>query len=65
MATATMCDPCHSRNIINASVSWCMECEEELCSECAVHHKAMKVAKNHQCNWFKAKNIIFSAVEQA
>ena len=50
MATATMCDPCHSRNIINASVSWCMECEEELCSECAVHHKAMKVAKNHQCN---------------
>ena len=57
MATATMCDPCHSRNIINASVSWCMECEEELCSECAVHHKAMKVAKNHHVIDLKLKTL--------
>ena len=47
MATATICDPCQSRNIVNTSVSCCMECEEELCSECAIHHKAMKMAKNH------------------
>jgi hypothetical protein len=32
-----------------------MECEEELCSECAVHHKAMKVAKNHHVIDLKLK----------
>jgi len=55
MATATICDPCQSRNIVNISVSWCMECEEELCSECAVHHKAMKMAKNHHVIDLKLK----------
>ena len=47
MATATICDHCQIRNEINTYVSWCMECEEELCSECAVHHQAIKMARNH------------------
>jgi hypothetical protein len=32
MATPEICDPCQSRNITKTSVSWCMECEEELCT---------------------------------
>ena len=47
MGTATICDPCQSRNIFNTSVSWCMECEEELCSECAEYHTNLKMARNH------------------
>ena len=47
MATATICDPCQSRNIINTSVSWCVECEEELCSECTEYHTNLKMARNH------------------
>ena len=34
MATATICDPHQGRNVINTSVSWCMECEEDVCTEC-------------------------------
>ena len=47
MATATICDPCQSRNIVNTSVSWCMECEEELCSECTEYHTNLKMARTH------------------
>ena len=64
MATATICDPCQSRNIINTSVSWCMECEEELCSECAVHHKAMKVAKNHHVIDLKLKSSYYALLKK-
>jgi uncharacterized protein YfkK (UPF0435 family) len=46
MATATVCDPCHSSNVVNTSVSWCMECEEELCFECAEYHTKLKIARN-------------------
>ena len=34
MATAEICDHCQIRDKITTSVNWCMECEEELCSEC-------------------------------
>jgi hypothetical protein len=34
MATATIYDLHQGRNVINTSVSWCMECEEDVCTEC-------------------------------
>ena len=55
MATATICDPCQSRNIVNTSVSWCMECEEELCSECTEYHTNLKMARNHHVVDLKLK----------
>ena len=55
IATATICDPCQSRNIVNTSVSWCMECEEELCSECAEYHTNLKMARNHHVVDLKLK----------
>jgi hypothetical protein len=55
MATATICDPCQSRNMVNTSVSWCMECEEELCSECTEYHTNLKMARNHHVVDLKLK----------
>ena len=55
MATATVCDPCHSSNVVNTSVSWCMECEEELCFECAEYHTKLKIARNHHVVDLKLK----------
>ena len=55
MATATICDPCQSRNIVSTSVSWCMECEEELCSECTEYHTNLKMARNHHVVDLKLK----------
>ena len=55
MATATVCDPCHSGNVVNTSVSWCMECEEELCFECAEYHTKLKIARNHHVVDLKLK----------
>ena len=52
---ATICDPCQSRNIVNTSVSWCMECEEELCSECTEYHTNLKMARNHHVVDLKLK----------
>jgi hypothetical protein len=53
MATDTVCDPCHSSNVVNTSVSWCMECEEELCFECAEYHTKLKMARNHHFSIFQ------------
>jgi hypothetical protein len=47
MAKATICDPCQTRDKSITSVSWCMECEEELCSECSEFHTTVKVARKH------------------
>ena len=55
MATATVCDPCHNSNVVNTSVSWCMECEEELCFECAEYHTKLKIARNHHVVDLKLK----------
>ena len=55
MATPEICDPCHTRNITKTSVSWCMECEEELCTECTEHHTALKMARNHHVVDLKLK----------
>ena len=55
MATATICDPCQSRNKVTTSVSWCMECEEELCFECTEYHTNLKMARNHHVVDLKLK----------
>ena len=55
MATATMCDPCQNRNKSSISVSWCMECENDLCSECTEYHTAVKVARDHHVVDLKLK----------
>ena len=55
MATATICDPCQSRNNVTTSVSWCMECEEELCFECTEYHTNLKMARNHHVVDLKLK----------
>ena len=56
MAKATICDPCQSRNMVNTSVSWCLDCEEELCSECAEYHTNLKMARNHHVLDLKLKS---------
>ena len=55
MATTTVCDPCHISNVVNTSVSWCMECEEELCFECAEYHTKLKIARHHHVVDLKLK----------
>ena len=65
MATATICFPCRGRNIINTSVSWCMECEEELCSECAEYHTALKVTRNHHVVDLKLKTSYSSLLKKS
>ena len=56
MAKATICDPCQSRNMVNTSLSWCLDCEEELCSECAEYHTNLKMARNHHVLDLKLKS---------
>jgi hypothetical protein len=29
------------------SVSWCVNCEESLCTNCAENHRAMKISRSH------------------
>ena len=55
MATPDICDPCQIRNITKTSVSWCMECEEELCIECTEYHTALKAMRNHHVVDLKLK----------
>jgi hypothetical protein len=55
MGTPAICDPCQTRNITKTSLSWCMECEEELCPECTEHHTALKATRNHHVVDLKLK----------
>ena len=64
MATATICYPCRGRNIINTSVSWCMECEEELCFECTEYHTALKATRNHHVVDLKVKTSYSSLLKK-
>ena len=65
MATATICGPCHSSNVVNTSVSWCMECEEELCFECAEYHTKQKMARNHHVVDLKLKTSYSSLLKKS
>ena len=65
MATPEICDPCQTRNITKTSVSWCMECEEELCTECTEHHTALKMARNHHVVDLKLKKSYASLLKKS
>ena len=65
MATATICGPCHSSNVVNTSVNWCMECEEELCFECAEYHTKQKMARNHHVVDLKLKTSYSSLLKKS
>ena len=65
MATPEICDPCQIRNIAKTSVSWCMECEEELCPECTEHHKALKATRNHHVVDLKLKKSYESLLKKS
>ena len=55
MDTSTMCDPCISKGRENLAVNWCMECEEEICSECTHSHNLYKTLKSHHLVDLKEK----------
>ncbi|CAG2247771.1 unnamed protein product [Mytilus edulis] len=49
MATFTsVCAVCDHRHQVSTSTHWCIECEEQLCSDCKNHHNALKVTRNHK-----------------
>ena len=64
MATAEICDHCQIRDKITTSVNWCMECEEELCSECTAFHTALKATRNHHVVDLKLKTSYSSLLEK-
>ena len=64
MATAEICDHCQIRDKITTSVNWCMECEEELCSECTEFHTALKATRNHHVVDLKLKTLYSSLLEK-
>ena len=65
MATAMICGPCHISNVVNTSVSWCMECGEELCFECAEYHTKQKMARNHHVVDLKLKTSYSSLLKKS
>ncbi|CAC5417942.1 unnamed protein product [Mytilus coruscus] len=50
MASSTdkLCGPCEARYITTTAVSWCMDCDDGLCSPCLEDHKVNKASKKHQ-----------------
>ncbi|CAC5409117.1 unnamed protein product [Mytilus coruscus] len=44
---APECGPCQSQDIFKAANKWCTTCEEGLCDNCNVHHKANKASRHH------------------
>jgi hypothetical protein len=65
MDTPAICDPCQILYITKTSVSWCMECEEELCPECTEHHAALKATRNHHVVDLKHNKHIVSLVKKS
>ncbi len=65
MDTPAICDPCQILYITKTSVSWCMECEEELCLECTEHHAALKATRNHHVVDLKHNKHIVSLVKKS
>ena len=42
------CDPCRYDDDRKEAVSFCIECDEYLCSTCSSTHKKLSVSRNHQ-----------------
>ena len=41
------CEPCYRKNKTVESGGYCLECTENLCSECIDYHKNLKITENH------------------
>ncbi|XP_076108678.1 uncharacterized protein LOC143076716 isoform X1 [Mytilus galloprovincialis] len=41
------CNPCSRRDVESKSTSWCIDCEEGLCSKCLEDHQAIKLTGSH------------------
>ena len=65
MDTLAICEPCQTRKLTKTSVSWCMECEEELCPECTEHHTALKATRNHHVVDLKLKTSYASLLKRS
>ena len=44
----TNCDPCQEQGNITEGTSWCPNCEEKLCNDCASHHRSSKATQSHK-----------------
>ncbi|XP_060554772.1 tripartite motif-containing protein 2-like [Ruditapes philippinarum] len=42
------CEPCKDNKESKIARSWCQQCSEALCEECAKCHMSMKATKNHE-----------------
>ncbi|VDI09059.1 tripartite motif-containing protein 2/3 [Mytilus galloprovincialis] len=42
------CDVCDFKNIKEASVVWCLNCDESLCQHCLDHHSVHKLSRYHE-----------------
>jgi len=47
MDSSTLCDPCDRTSKSSFAVKYCSDCEEFLCSECAVDHSKLKAFVSH------------------
>ncbi|XP_071123505.1 E3 ubiquitin-protein ligase TRIM9-like [Mytilus edulis] len=47
-STGKLCGPCETRYKTTTAVSWCMDCDDRLCSSCLEDHKVNKASKKHQ-----------------
>ncbi|CAC5372551.1 unnamed protein product [Mytilus coruscus] len=47
-STGKLCGPCEARYKTTTAVSWCMDCDDGLCSPCLEDHKVNKASKKHQ-----------------
>ena len=41
------CEPCAKRGNLKTSVSWCVNCEESLCTDWTENHQVMKLSASH------------------
>ncbi|XP_063400146.1 uncharacterized protein LOC134684770 [Mytilus trossulus] len=46
-STGKLCGPCEARYNTTTAVSWCMDCDDGLCSECIEDHRVNKASKKH------------------
>lgn len=57
-ASNPQCDPCSRLYKNSEATSWCLECEESLCTDCVQAHKASKASMNHHTIDLKEASII-------
>ncbi|CAC5372549.1 unnamed protein product [Mytilus coruscus] len=47
-SNSKLCGPCEARHKTTTAVSWCMDCDDGLCSSCLEDHKVNRASKKHQ-----------------